>query len=212
MIWAMIEMSISCPECDAPVHIDGPYRKVLCSTCQSEIEFPEEVWNGTLEDVKDEVPGFNPGEGTNSNIFGHFNMKLTYGRLAPSCSKCKRDFVIEKDYSGTDKVTCPDCGTVTPAFAAPDWFRKIIPDAGLIVGAWPNNEAVQDNKAVSDPVIFSCPQCGGSLMIDGKERLVNCEYCATRVYLPDDLWLKLHPAKKKNRWFIGIGDVPNFIN
>ena len=41
-------------------------------------------------------------------------------------------------------------------------------------------------------------------MIDGEDRIVICEYCETNVYLPDDLWLRLHPAKKKNRWFVGM--------
>jgi len=205
MLWGMIEMSINCPECDAPVHIDGPYRKVFCRTCRSDIDFPEEVWKDLLEDVGSEIAEFNTGEGSNSNIFGHFNMKMTYGRLDPYCSKCKRDFGIEKDFNGTDKLVCPDCGTEVPLYEAPDWFKKVISGAGMIAGAWPEEkEPGGDIQAVSDPVAFSCPKCGGSLLIDGAERLVKCEYCETRVYLPDDLWLTLHPAKKKNRWFIGL--------
>ncbi len=205
MIWSMIEMTIKCPECDTSVHIEGPYRKVFCGTCQSDIEFPEEVWVDLLEDVSKEISEFKPGEGTNSNIFGHFNMKVTYGRLVPYCSKCKRDFNIEDDYNGTDKMTCPDCGTVMPAFAAPDWFRKALEGAILIAGAWPEMKEVEkEDKPVSDPVAFTCPQCAGSLMIDGKARLGNCEYCEPRVYLPDDLWLRLHPVKKKTRWFVGF--------
>lgn len=204
MIWSMIEMTIKCPECDAPVHVDGPYRKVFCRTCQSDIEFPEEVWGDLVGDIKEDIAGFEPGEGSNSNIFGHFNMTMSYGNLAPYCSECKRTFNIEKDYNGTDKLTCPDCGTEKPAFAAPQWLREAIKGAALIAGAWPELNDDDEHKTVSEPVAFSCPQCAGSLMIDGNERLIQCEYCETRVYLPDDLWLQLHPAKKKTRWFIGF--------
>ena len=203
MIWSMIEMTIKCPECDASVHIDGPYRKVFCRTCQSDIEFPEEVWGDLVGDIKENIAELEPGEGSNSNIFGHFNMTMTYGNLAPYCSKCKRKFVIEEDYNGTDKLTCPDCATEKPAFTAPQWLKKAIKGAALIAGAWPDLND-DEHKTVSEPVAFSCPQCAGSLMIDGKERLVKCQYCDTRVYLPDDLWLQLHPAKKKTRWFIGF--------
>ncbi len=70
--------------------------------------------------------------------------------------------------------------------------------------SWPDLNDDDEHKTVSEPVAFSCPQCAGSLMIDGNERLIQCEYCETRVYLPDDLWLQLHPAKKKTRWFIGF--------
>ena len=79
----MIEMTIKCPECDAPVHVDGPYRKVFCRTCQSEIEFPEEVWGDFVGDITEKIAEFEPGEGSSSNIFGHFNMTMTYGNLAP---------------------------------------------------------------------------------------------------------------------------------
>jgi len=74
----------------------------------------------------------------------------------------------------------------------------------MIVGAWPEGGVSDEKQPVSEPVAYSCPQCAGSLMIDGTDRLVKCSYCETRVYLPDDLWLRLHPAKKKSRWFIGF--------
>jgi DNA-directed RNA polymerase subunit RPC12/RpoP len=204
MIWSMIEMSIKCPECDAPVHIDGPYRKVFCNTCQSDIDFPEEVWGDLLGDVIEEVPGFKEGEGTNSNIFGHFNMGMTYGKLTPYCINCKRDYKIEEDFNGSDKVICPDCKTEAPAFTVPEWFGNILTRTKMIVGAWPEGVVSDENQPVSEPVAYNCPQCAGSLMIDGTERLIKCDYCETRVYLPDDLWLSLHPVKKKSRWFIGF--------
>lgn len=202
----MIEISIKCPHCDSPVHIDGPYRKILCGNCQSEIDFPEDVWTDLLEDVRDEIlTEFEPGQGSNSTIFGHFNMNLMYGRLQPYCRKCKRDFNMEKEYAGQDMLICPDCGSKTPVFPAPEWFKKAIEGANLIAGAYPDIENIEEPEGISGPVAFSCPQCGSSLMIDGKDRLMKCEYCETNVYLPDDLWLRLHPAKKKNRWFVGFG-------
>jgi len=145
MIWSMIEMTIKCPDCDAPVHVDGPYRKVFCRTCRSDIEFPQEVWGDLVGDIKEEIAGFKPGEGTNSNIFGHFNMTLTYGRLAPYCSKCKREFVIEEDYNGSDRLTCPDCDTVKPAFAAPEWLAKAVKGAVLVAGAWPEDNDAEEH-------------------------------------------------------------------
>jgi len=205
MLWAMFEMSIKCPRCDSPIHVDGPFRKLRCGSCQSDIDFPEDVWNDLLEDVSGEIAGFKPGEGSSSNIFGHFNMTFLYGALAPYCRECKRDFDMEKEYTpGQTELTCSDCGSRIPVFQAPNWFASAVPGARLVAGAWPEGGDKQGKSKVSSPVAYSCPQCGGSLMIDGTERLVTCEYCGTRVYLPDDLWLSLHPAKKKNRWFVGF--------
>jgi len=203
MIWAALEISIKCPHCDSPVHVDGPYTEILCGSCQSPIEFPPEIWKDMLEDVSSEVPAMKPKEGSNSTIFGHFNMSLMYGRRDPFCKKCKRDFDIEKEYQGQDTLVCPDCGEKTPIFPAPDWLKEAIHGSTLVLGAWPMSDSVEE-KGLSGPVAFACPKCAGSLMIDGTDRLVKCGYCETNVYLPDDLWLRLHPAKKKGRWYIGL--------
>ncbi|OPL19865.1 MAG: hypothetical protein AVO35_02515 [Candidatus Aegiribacteria sp. MLS_C] len=205
MLWTMMEISIDCPHCDSPVHVDGPYRKLTCSRCHSEIDFPGEVWKDTLEEVRQDVSGYEKGEGTGSNIFGHFNMRMTYGRLDPYCLKCKRDFDLEADYPQLTMIRCPDCGTESPVAPAAVWFREAVPGAALIVGAWPEGEnAPDEERDKPKPVAYSCPQCGGSLMIDGEKRIVECSYCSTSIYLPDDLWLTLHPAKTKTRWFIGF--------
>lgn len=205
MLWSMIEMSLSCPHCDAPVHVDGPYLKLKCVRCHSGIDFPEEVWKRSLDDVRAGVSGYEQGEGTSSNIFGHFNMRLTYGRLDPYCIECKRDFEMKDEYTELSMIKCPDCGTEAPVSPAPDWFREAVPGATLIVGAWPEGEeAPGESDEKPGPVAYSCPQCGGSLMIDGENRMIQCEYCSTNIYLPDDLWLTMHPAKTKTRWFIGF--------
>ena len=132
----MIEMSIKCPNCDSPVHVDGPYRKILCGSCQSEIDFQGDVWKDLLEDVQEEVVNeFEEGEGSNSTIFGHFNMSMTYAKLKAYCRNCKRDFDMETEYTGQDMLVCPDCGAKTPVFPAPEWFKIAMSRAKLIVGA-----------------------------------------------------------------------------
>jgi DNA-directed RNA polymerase subunit RPC12/RpoP len=205
MLWSMMEISIDCPHCDSPVHVDGPYLKLECGKCHSGIDFPKDVWKSVLEDVREDVSGYQKGEGSNSNIFGHFNMRMTCGRLDPYCIKCKRDFDMKDEYTEPATITCPDCGTVSPVFPASDWFREAVPGATLIVGAWPEGKSgPESDEKKSQPVAYSCPQCGGSLMINGEERLIQCQYCSTNIYLPDDLWLTLHPAKTKTRWFIGF--------
>lgn len=206
MVWAVLEISIRCPHCDSPVHVDGPYTELLCGNCQSTIEFPPEVWKDMLDDVSSEVPGFKQKEGTNSTIFGHFNMTLMYGRLDPYCRTCKRDFDMDTEYDGQDELLCPDCGTKTPVYPAPEWLRDSIHGSTLVVGAWPREGETEEDAGLSGPVAFTCPQCAGSLVIDGTDRLVKCRFCDTNVYLPDDLWLRLHPAKKKGRWFIGLDE------
>ena len=206
MTFGVIEMSIKCPRCDSPIHVNGPTRSLLCSSCQSEIEVPEDFWKGILEDVCSEVRNdLEEGEGSNSTIFGTFNTSLMYGRLNPYCLKCKKEFKLPEQCDSAFTYSCPECATKSPVAPAPEWFMKMVPSAKLLVNATPElSDDVEEEPAVSGPIAFFCPQCGGSLMIDGSERLIPCSYCNTSVYLPDDLWLRLHPARIKTRWFIGF--------
>ena len=49
---------------------------------------------------------------------------------------------------------------------------------------------------------MQCMKCHATLPVDGTKRLVECSYCTARNYLPDDLWLALHPAAKRESWFM----------
>lgn len=207
MRWCMIELSIKCPRCDASVHVDTPRQTMVCGKCMSEFDFPVAVWRDTLEGTLSGIKNLKTGEGNQSTIFGHFNMSLLYGKLVPYCPECKRDFDPEGDRDG-DLLKCRDCGTVMAIREAPPWFREAVPRAKLVAGGKTQTENRPETRLFDSPsggaVALSCPKCGASLLIDGKERLVPCGYCSTRVYLPDDLWLRLHPANVKTRWFIGF--------
>jgi len=206
MRWCMIELTIKCPCCDASVHVDAPRQSLLCGKCMSEIDFPVEVWRDTLSGALSGLKHLKTGEGNQSTIFGHFNMSLLYGKLVPYGPDCKRDVDPEGDREG-GHLKCRDCGSVMAIREAPPWFREAVPRARLVAGGAPEGKA-QGSHGIDNPsggaVALSCPKCAASLLIDGRERLVPCGYCNTRVYLPDDLWLRLHPANMKTRWFIGF--------
>ncbi len=53
--------------------------------------------------------------------------------------------------------------------------------------------------ASTRPVRFPCPSCDASLSVDGSSRTVECSYCHTSAYLPDDLWRRLHPVRTARR-------------
>lgn len=207
MKWCMVELSVRCPRCDAPVHLDGPRRRATCGACMGEFDFPVEVWRDTLSEAVAASRSMQAGKGCQSTIFGHFNMTLLYGNQVPYCPECKEDFDTEVDRAG-ERLVCRACGGAMGITGAPEWFRSAVKKAKLIAGgrtdgSMPGSQAI-DTPPGSGPVALGCPKCSASLMIDGKERLVPCGYCGTRVYLPDDLWLRLHPAGTKRRWFIGF--------
>ena len=58
------------------------------------------------------------------------------------------------------------------------------------------------------PVMMSCLHCGGALEITSEtSRIVACQYCDTDHYLPDELWRRLHPLKKRTPWYLFCGDA-----
>jgi hypothetical protein len=103
---------------------------------------------------------------------------------------------------------CPKCDRDMPVVPVPDWVKKGLPPATVVVGGslQGKEEKGKGEEAPTEPIAFSCIKCGGALMVDGSERVVPCEFCGVKVYLPDDLWLRLHPAKVKERWRIGFDE------
>lgn len=173
----------------------------------SEFDFPVGVWRHTLNEAVSATRSMKTGEGSQSTIFGHFNMSLLYGNLVPYCQLCKRDFSPEGDREG-DSLLCRGCGAVMAIGQAPQWFKGAVGSAKLVAGV-PREEQLPGAVEVGTPtgtgaIGLKCPNCSASLLVDGKERLVPCGYCDTSVYLPDDLWLRLHPVSRKSRWFIGF--------
>jgi len=214
--------------------LNGPLLKVHCNSCQAEIDLSEDLWGSIVSSVLEDFSEFAEGEGRNSTIFtGGFQLELLYGRLKACCPKCKTDF---PEPLVAPETKCPKCDYRATVADAPDWFLKeakkqlremaesasdddddekkepvAAPEISSIIvvdAELPGMETEAD-VVLSEPIVFSCPKCGGALDIDGKERVVPCKYCASKVYLPDDLWLRIHPAKTVKRWFaVFTGHLP----
>lgn len=201
MISAALEISIKCPKCDHPVPLDGPVESAHCPSCQQDAAISPEYWKDIFKSILEDMNELKEGEGRNSTIFGEFNTTLLYGRQQPRCGKCKTTFQLPSDLSKEAELVCAKCGEKSLLFPTPEKLRQAGTKAKAFVGAALKGAPPTDAGTASKPVIFLCPQCGGSLHIDGKDRMVNCTFCKADIYLPDDLWLRLHPAKVKGRWY-----------
>lgn len=206
MRYAMIEIGISCPKCDNPVPLNGPLEVAHCEHCQSDIDIPHDYWTDIFTDIEEDVRNeFEEGEGSSSSIWGTFNSTLLYGRLKPYCYQCKTDFEVKENLTEPYKHTCVECGNIIEVAPPPKWLNSEYPTIKVLVNAILEDlSGDATSSAISEPIAFVCPGCGGALMVDGTERMIDCEYCGLTVYLPDDLWLRIHPAKKKERWFLGF--------
>ncbi|MBN2608482.1 MAG: hypothetical protein JXA64_05150 [Candidatus Fermentibacteraceae bacterium] len=204
-VWGFLEMSVQCPRCDGPVMVNGPYTSLVCPQCSADIEMDPDIWADLLEDLAMEMAeDCEEGTGGKSTIWGTYNTELQYGRLRPYCPQCKRDFDLECDRRENGKIICPDCGAGVSLQKPPEWFGGVFRGAFLIAGAEESSgESNIEGNALNSPVVFTCSKCGAAVRLDGSERNISCEHCDEPVNIPDDLWLRFHPAPVKKRWFVG---------
>ena len=63
--------------------------------------------------------------------------------------------------------------------------------------------AKEKEKENAQPVLMACPGCGGGLTISADmERTCACRFCNAQVFIPDELWKRLHPVKVKRGWYV----------
>jgi DNA-directed RNA polymerase subunit RPC12/RpoP len=207
MLYACLELNVKCPKCDAPLPLNGPWEVAHCDHCQADVKIPHDYWTDTLGDIISDVKNeLSDGEGTQSTIFSDFNTTLLFGRLKPYCYECKEDFEPDEDAEEPYLYVCKKCGNKIPVTPAPKWLRKKGCKAVKVVVYAELQSKAGDEGAAAEPIYFTCSKCGGALEVDGTERVVPCEFCGIKVYVPDDLWLRLHPAKAKERWFVGFDE------
>jgi hypothetical protein len=211
---AALEISVQCPKCDAAVPLSGPLLRVHCDKCQTDFELPPRFWFRILRDIYAEA-GFRleDGQGYNAEAFERYEVKLLYGRQRPSCGGCNEPLELARDVTSAYDHACAACGAATPVTPPPKWLERALTPPRVLANAEVQEEkaeAAEEGEAkaeTSAPVAFTCPQCGGSLLVDGRDRMITCNYCGVNVYLPDELWFRLHPARKKNRWFVVFGEI-----
>lgn len=206
MEYLVLECKIDCPSCGLPVPLNGLWDIAHCDSCQKDIEIPHDYWVDMLRDCLNELKEFADGEGRNSTIFGTFHTALLYGELKPRCPDDKTDLEMDKATTLPAKLFCTQCAKPFQVIAPPDWLASALPAVKLIVGMDLESSTVSPKPEVEGLVVFVCPQCGGTLQVDGKDRMLNCQYCHSNVYLPDDLWRRLHPVKTVQRWYVGADE------
>ena len=93
-----------------------------------------------------------------------------------------------------------------PTFPAPEWLKEQLPTALQVFGGDEEVARAQGvdlavNEAATKPIAMPCPSCGGGLTIKhDTDRTVTCQFCSTSVFIPDALWVRLHPTKTMLRW------------
>ena len=208
-----------CRSCGLPVPLNGPVRTTTCASCFNAVVTPGEIYIGFFNDFEGVCNGIEDGQGQEGTVLAG-GATYTYGfyRMAPRCEGCRE--ALPEVSAGTDgKFACPACGRAHDIYPAPSWITAAVPSAAQCICA--DREDDGGDKTVSGaegesarPVAMNCPQCGGGLLVSGaSERIMQCRYCQVDVYIPDPVWLRLHPVKTVRKWYMAFeGESPEALN
>jgi hypothetical protein len=213
MLGLALELKTMCGRCGQPVPVNAFAERVTCGSCQNAIALDTPRWLQLLESPIAELPELGADQGGNiRSLTGGESYDMMYGRQAPRCGGCKTTVADDAlEFASRGWFACGGCGKRTSIRSAPPALAAI--GAIAVVG----EDLAQVNAAASapapqtatsaQPIVMYCPSCRAPLSIDGSTRLVKCTYCSTDVYLPDDLWQRLHPTATVARWYVWLRDV-----
>jgi len=213
MLGVALELRTQCASCGQPLPINACAETYACASCGKPTRIDARLWKSLLEDTLREVHDLDPDEGQNRTIMtGGATFALMFGRQLPRCASCKTT-MPEEGTAFVDRgwVVCVGCGKKMslrrppPALSALGVTILVGEDPAQINGT-PAAAAIAAPRA-ANPVVLFCPQCNAPLKIDGSDRMVRCQHCSTDVYLPDDLWQRLHPVATVARWYACMRDA-----
>ncbi|MFT4624388.1 MAG: hypothetical protein ACI8PZ_003047 [Myxococcota bacterium] len=190
-----LQATVTCPSCHQPVHVQGLATTALCPACQSPLQLSAETWASmfSLGDVLEALEGPS-GSMRTCTMLGGVSAKTAYGRQAPACSGCGTapPLADVPALVAAGGWSC-GCGQTVRVRPADDLAQVVVPGARWVVGEGATADSTHEGRGGAQPVHFQCMACGGALVVDGSTRNVTCTYCAGSNYLPDGLWLRLHP-------------------
>ena len=206
--YGCFEIRTTCGSCGSPLPINGPYTRFSCTSCFEDIAIPQDRIADFLNDFEEEYEGFTKGQGSGGTLMcGSGTFKYSHWRLPPRCSSCETPLEIP-EVQGNSIIKCSKCSAEYHVFPAPDWLFKKVPSARFVITQQPppgvnGGEDVKIDEDSTKPIVMSCPQCAGALSVSARsERIMECGYCNSEVYVPDAIWTRLHPVKKTEEWFV----------
>ena len=190
-LYYMLKLQIDCPYCSQPIIINGPMLKTKCSSCTSIVKIHGRIWKKVLK----AGPGI-------TKVTSMNNLLIDKRIEPPACSNCGQ--YLETDdvpVNSSKDLKCDSCGNKNLSSPLPLWFKWARYGEHIFCAEKEGEEYKRDRKI--KPVAISCIKCGAPLTITvDTPRNATCAYCNTVQYLPDPLWLSLHPVKIKQAWYI----------
>jgi hypothetical protein len=200
-----LRVSLTCRQCHQPLHVPGLVEEALCPRCTGVARVPASAWRTWFDEDTVRDAASSP-VGTVQEIrvmSGDGDAKVAIGRRMPRCPDCTTA-VAPDDLAATagrGGLRCA-CGTWISCRPASPLARQVVPTARFLVGEGPLGAPTAEPAGANVPLLFSCQACSASLKVDGARRDVVCAACGGVTYLPDGVWLRLHPPHTVRTFFL----------
>lgn len=190
-VYYSFKIELDCPSCSQPVFVNGPLRKTRCRSCLSTLDLDGKFWKMVFDSEQGMV-----------RYLTYHDLIVERTGSRPRCPKCGTGLDTDNVPAGTDgPVMCAKCGTASPTFPIPGGFDAVEHAEQVFCGEREGDE--REELSRTQPVAVSCIKCGAPLTVTAETpRNAACTYCNTLQYLPDPLWLSLHPVKTKGTWYL----------
>ncbi|MBU1240215.1 hypothetical protein KKF84_08640, partial [Myxococcota bacterium] len=209
MIGICLEVSTSCTNCKSKIHLNALVSKVWCHACGANLELTSHDWMSVIGDPIKEAPNGKEGEGSHTSCFAaNYNFSIMAGRQAPRFgdTKTPMDMDQAEEAARLGYMVNPETGSRWSVRRVPEAFSDLLEGVKFLLCedpamlSRPGGEKFSLQKA--EPQAYTCPQCAGSLTVDGTTRNVECNYCNNVSFLSDEIWLRLHPVETLSRWYL----------
>lgn len=198
-----IEVSTKCKSCGHLVAVNALVPVLACPTCDRRLQMDAARWHLLLEEplragaqMELHTEQSSPFQ-TEDGVFHR-----VVRRQDVACTGCGAALPPERLAAMAARGTgfCTGCAAPVAVRAAPEILARH--GVAAVLGEDAAQLAGPDAPLAREPVPLACATCGGSLRVDGRQRVVVCHFCQANQYLPDELWKQFHPQKPVVRWFL----------
>ncbi len=193
------------------IPINGPVRTVFSDLSGAPRSIKESLFKTILLDAEEAFQSMGWGQGY-SNRFTSEGLRITYSvaKTRPGCRTCDSALPVQDTIFDGD-LRCSHCGASNDVHPAPYWLTALVPSACQVIGAV--REGQRDGLLVDRMVALRCHACRESIEARPETpRLSECPNCAGQVWLPDQVWGRLHPEPEVHRWYVRmVGELPGLL-
>jgi hypothetical protein len=194
--------------------VNGPLEHVRCASCFAVNPVPMLMFEQVFQIFQGDRQELAEGETRSQTPLGAGGIyRLTWGAFPPKCPDCGT--TLPETGADQGPIQCPICEVRCSNAPPSELFSRLYPTVKQIVLADQETLAeegagqrVSVDQSEEKPVVLSCEHCGGSLTIAADvPRLHDCQYCGAKVWIPDDLWGRLHPTESTRGWTVRFQGV-----